>query len=76
MNNLSFAEDIRPLFREKDVEKMKDIGSFDLSDYEDAKEWAQSIYARLADGSMPCDGAWSQDKLDKFKQWMDQGMEP
>jgi hypothetical protein len=76
MNNLSFAEDIRPLFREKDVKEMKDNGNFDLSVYEDVKEWAQSISAWLADGSMPCDGAWSQDKLDKFKQWMDQGMEP
>jgi NADPH-dependent 2,4-dienoyl-CoA reductase/sulfur reductase-like enzyme len=76
MKDLSFAEDIRPLFREKDVEEMIDISDFDLSDYEDVKQWAESIYARIEDGSMPCDGAWSEEKLDRFKQWMDQGMNP
>ena len=76
MNELSFAKDIQHLFREKDVEEMIDISDFDLSDYEDVKQWAESIYTRLADGSMPCDGAWSEEKLDKFTQWMDQGMKP
>jgi hypothetical protein len=76
MKDLSFAEDICPLFREKDVKEMIDISDFDLSDYKDVKQRAESIYARMADGSMPCDGAWPEKKLDRFKKWMDQGMDP
>jgi 3-phenylpropionate/trans-cinnamate dioxygenase ferredoxin reductase subunit len=71
---LSFAEDIAPLFRKKDVGEMKGIGGFDLSDYEDVRERAQSIYARLSGGSMPCDGPWPDEQVAKFKRWMDQGM--
>ncbi len=73
---LSFAEDIAPLFREKDVEEMRDISGFDLSDVEDVREWAQGIYAQLSDGSMPCDGPWPEERLATFKRWMDQGMKP
>jgi hypothetical protein len=40
------------------------------------KAQAENIYARLADGSVPCDGAWPQDQLDLFKRWIDQGMVP
>lgn len=74
MAELSFEEDIRPLFRESDVEEMKDVGGFDLWDYEDVVKWAQIIYSRMADGSMPCDGPWPDEQLEMFKQWMDQGM--
>lgn len=74
MAKLSFTQDIRPMFRKKDVDEMKDISELDLSDYDSVKEQAQGIYSRLADGSMPCDGPWTEEKLDQFKQWMDQGM--
>jgi hypothetical protein len=47
----SFARDIRPLFRDKDVEEMR--FAFDLSNYDDVKSNAVGIHARLADGSMP-----------------------
>ncbi|MGQ0601094.1 MAG: hypothetical protein ACT4QE_05285 [Anaerolineales bacterium] len=72
--SLSFAQDIRLLFRDKDVDEMKDVASFDLSKHDDVRAHAQDIYERLADGSMPCDGAWSADQIAKFKQWMDEGM--
>lgn len=71
---LSFDEDIRPLFREKDVEEMKEIADFDLSKYEDVRENAEAIHSYLADGSMPCDGPWPDDQVERFKLWMDQGM--
>lgn len=71
---LSFEEDVAPLFREKDVEEMKDISGFDMSDYADVRDNAEAIYARLADGTMPCDGPWPDEDIDKFKRWMDQGM--
>jgi hypothetical protein len=71
---LSFAKDIRPLFREApDIDTMKEFG-MDLSSYDDVKTHAEAIHGRLADGSMPCDEAWPKEQIDKFKQWMDEGM--
>ncbi len=73
---VSFANDIRPLFRDSpDIDSMKDYG-LDLSSYEDVKAQAGVIYERLEDGSMPCDGPWPEAQLKLFKQWMDEGMAP
>ena len=73
---LSFATDIRPLFRDSpDVATMKRMG-LDLSSYEDVKANAEGIYSRLEDGSMPCDEPWPKQQVSLFKQWMDEGMEP
>jgi hypothetical protein len=73
---LSFAKDIRPLFRDTpDVDSMKDYG-LDLSSYADVKSKAQGIYTTLAKGSMPCDGAWPKDRVALFKRWMEEGMAP
>ena len=70
----SFAQDIRPLFRAKDVQEMR--FAFDLSQYDEVKANAQGIYDRLAGGSMPCDGAWAEDRVALFRQWMEQGYVP
>ncbi len=71
---LSFAKDIRPLFRDTpDVDTMKEFG-MDLSSYDDVKKHAQAIYDRLEDGSMPCDDAWPKAQIATFKQWMEEGM--
>jgi hypothetical protein len=71
---LSFADDIRPMFRDSpDVDGMKEYG-LDLSSYEDVRKQAAAIYARLEDGSMPCDGPWPKEQIELFKQWMDEGM--
>jgi len=73
---LSFATDIRPLFRDSpDVEAMKSFG-LDLSSYDDVKAQAEAIYSRLEDGSMPCDEPWPNEQIARFKQWMDGGMAP
>jgi hypothetical protein len=73
---LRFASDIRPLFRDSpDVDTMKRMG-LDLSSYEDVKAQAEGIYSRLEDGSMPCDGPWTEDQVAKFRSWMDEGMKP
>jgi len=73
---LSFASDIRPLFRDTpDVDTMKRMG-LDLSSYEDVKGKAAAIYSRLEDGSMPCDDPWTQEQVSLFKRWMDEGMAP
>jgi hypothetical protein len=71
---LSFAKDIRPLFRDDfDVQIMKDVG-LDLTSYQDVKSQATNIYSRLADGSMPCDDPWPPERIALFKRWMDEGM--
>jgi hypothetical protein len=73
---LSFAKDIRPLFRDDpDVEAMKPYG-LDLSSYDDVRTQAEDILARLKDGTMPCDEEWPQAQIDRFKQWMSEGMAP
>jgi hypothetical protein len=67
----SFASDIRPLFRDQDVEAMS--FAFDLRDYETVKDNAEGIYERLADGSMPCDAAWPDERIALFRRWIDEG---
>jgi hypothetical protein len=49
---------------------------FDLADYEAVKANAPAIYARLAAGSMPCDGAWPAEQVARFQQWMNEGYNP
>jgi hypothetical protein len=75
MGTLSFAADIRPLFRDKDIAAMKPAG-LDLSSYEDVKKRAQDIYARLSAKEMPCDQPWSDSHVQKLKEWMQSGMNP
>jgi len=72
---LSFAADIRPLFRSHDIESMIPLG-MNLSSYEDVRKHAQEIYATLSNKSMPCDDPWSDDHTRRFRDWMESGMEP
>ncbi len=75
MGALSYASDIRPLFRDKDIHAMKAFG-IDLSSYEDVKKRAQHIYARLSAKEMPCDGPWNESNVQKIKTWIESGMAP
>jgi hypothetical protein len=75
----SFARDIRPLFRQIDIDHMSD--SFDLSRYEDVRDNAHKILDRLTDVSpqrrMPPNrsgGPWNADKIAMFKKWIDDGL--
>jgi hypothetical protein len=45
-DELSFAGDIRPLFRDSDVNSMS--FAFDLASYEDVRTHGEAIYATLA----------------------------
>lgn len=74
MPKLSFAQDIRPMFREIDIQEMKPIVNYNLSKYEDVCANAAAIYEHIEDGSMPCDQPWPAGQIAKFKQWMDEGM--
>lgn len=71
---VTFAQDIRPLFRDRDVRSMS--FAFDLFSYEDVRTNAEDIYARLADGSMPCDGSWPAEDVERFRTWIDSGSPP
>jgi hypothetical protein len=70
----SFARDIRPLFRAKDINAMKK--AFDLSSYDDVRSHADAILGRVSAGSMPCDGPWPQDQVDLFRRWIEEGLKP
>jgi hypothetical protein len=69
---ISFATDVRPLFRPKDVESMR--FAFDLSDYADVLEHSDAILEALRSGKMPCDGAWPVGQVETFQRWVDAGM--
>jgi hypothetical protein len=71
-NTLSFARDIRPLFRESDRESMD--FAFDLWNYQDVCRYADDILERLAEGSMPCDGEWPEEQIAQFRRWIEAGM--
>jgi hypothetical protein len=71
---LGFARDIRPLFRDRDIQSMK--FAFDLASYEDVRTHAEAIYAALAAGQMPCDGAWTDEDRAAFRSWLDAGALP
>jgi hypothetical protein len=70
----SFAKDIRPLFRAKDINSMKK--AFDLSSYDDVRSNADAILGKVSGGSMPCDGPWPQDQVDLFRRWIEEGLKP
>jgi hypothetical protein len=68
---ISFRQDIKPLFRERDRDSMS--SKFDLWSYDDVARWNDAILARLRDGSMPCDGAWSEEQVARFEEWVAAG---
>lgn len=73
-NIVSYAKDVRPLFREKDRLEMEFL--FDLWSYEDVHAHADSILGRLEDGTMPCDVPWAPDVIERFQRWIEQGCQP
>jgi hypothetical protein len=71
---ISFASEIKPLFREHDRTSMK--RAFDLWSYEDVVAHSPAIAARLKEGSMPCDGPWPVDQVELFERWVNDGSAP
>jgi hypothetical protein len=72
--DVSFEQDIRPLFRERDIGSM--TFAFDLGSYESVRDNAEAIYGRLENGTMPCDGAWPAENVQRFRAWIDGGSQP
>ena len=69
---ISFEQDIKPLFREHDRDSME--RAFDLWSHDDVARHSDAILAQLRDGTMPCDGAWSDEQVAVFQDWVEAGM--
>lgn len=68
-----FEQDIKPLFRVRDVNIMEMIAGFNLHKFEDVKANAEAIFKKLND-DMPCDGLWPAEDIKKFEDWKNGGM--
>lgn len=71
---VSFEKHVRTFFRVRDRRSMQ--FAFDLWSYDQVKQNAHAILERVRNGSMPCDGAWPQEKVDAFDRWISTGMDP
>jgi hypothetical protein len=72
MADPTFANHIRPLFREKDRGAM--LNRFDLWSYEDVRDHASAILEVLSAGKMPCDERWGSEDVDLLRRWIAAGM--
>jgi CDGSH-type Zn-finger protein/truncated hemoglobin YjbI len=68
---VSFATHVKPLFRDRDRQSMS--FAFDLWSADDVRAHAADILDRLANGSMPCDGAWPEQQVAVFRRWAETG---
>ena len=71
MQPISFENDVKTMFRPRDRESMQ--FAFDLWSYDDVSAHADDILAAVRGGTMPCDGAWSKEKVDTFQNWINAG---
>jgi hypothetical protein len=77
-SHLSFEKDIRPMFRDIDIEHMEGVGVL-LADHAwmaqpaNAKRVLDSL-SEGADFRMPPDGPyWSDDQLKRLSDWIEEG---
>jgi truncated hemoglobin YjbI len=68
---VSYQAHIKGLFRVRDRDSMR--FAFDLWSYVDVRKHAEDILTRVGNGSMPCDGAWPQEKVRAFQRWVEDG---
>lgn len=68
---ISFERQIKPLFRDGDRQSMK--WAFDLWSHDDVVQNSDAILDRLRAGTMPCDGAWPDEQIAVFQEWVEAG---
>jgi truncated hemoglobin YjbI len=68
---VSYARHIKPLFR--DVDRKSMLFAFDLWSHENVAGRADAILHRLEAGTMPCDGAWPEERVELFRRWIEVG---
>jgi hypothetical protein len=66
-----FGQHIKALFRRRDRQSMQ--FAFDLWSCDEVSQHAGAILGRLCSGTMPCDGAWPDEKIEVFQRWIDAG---
>lgn len=71
-DELSFEVDIQPLFSQQDREAMQ--VAFDLWDVESVRDNSDAILEQVADGRMPCYGAWPEERVALLRRWIESGM--
>ena len=75
----SFARDILPLFRPKDVEHMAGL-NLDLSQYDAVRAKARAIAQRVAASGRPMppppDQRWTKIQIELFERWVAEGFPP
>jgi len=81
-NKVTWTNDIQQMFTKVDIQHMQTKG-IDLSSYQDVMVNAVSIYSQVSSGGMPPPGTigpdgqpeqpWSQDKVNTFGCWIQQG---
>jgi truncated hemoglobin YjbI len=69
-----YEQHIKPMFREVDRQSMR--FAFDLWSRGEVAEHADAILDRLQAGTMPCDGAWPNEKVEAFRRWIESGKRP
>ena len=65
---VGFAEHIKPLFRPTDREAT--AFAFDLWDVDDVAIERRQHLRPSREGTMPCDGDWSPEKIELFGRWI------
>jgi hypothetical protein len=77
---VSFARDIAPLFRTKDIQHMRQFVSLDLADHSVVQQNAQSVVERLKDPNSPMppapDPMWTAGAVSLLERWIATGMAP
>lgn len=73
---ISFASEIRPLFRDFDINSMIKARGLDLSNFEQVSAKADIILHRLEVGTMPCDRPWPEKDVRTFRRWIAEGKRP
>ena len=78
---ISFETDILPLFTTMDKDHMSRAGVL-LGDYSymSQPDNAAEVYEQVSSGGMPPSDSgerpWSEDKVQRLKEWMDGGYQP
>ena len=78
---VGFNTDILPLFTSMDIDHMRHAGvSLDDFSYMSDPANASAVYETVSTGAMPPSASgeprWSEDQVQLFKAWMDDGYQP
>ena len=72
--NLSYKTDIRPLFRDFDLETLNRFDHIDLNSLDSVRANIEILQERLQAGKLPYDACWSSKQIALFSRWVNEGM--